>query len=893
MPQGPFTFTPYSLPLIASAAITLGLGVYALWRRRIAGVGTFALCMLGVVEWSLAYALVLSGTSLETKMLWYKAEYFGVAAIPTCWLLFALKYTRRARWLTPRFRLIMALEPLAILAIVWTNPLHGLMWPTVALDGLAEPGVIDLTFGPAYWANTLYSYALVLTGTTLLALHLVKAGHFFGRQAGALAVASVIPVIGSAIYSMGLTGKIDPAPFTFTITGAALFWGFLRYGLLDVVPVARGAVFDAMSDGVLILDGSGRVVDLNQAASQLLDVNSTRAIGQPFESLLPTVGQVEREHTTELTLDEAHGSRRLEVQFSGLRQGASELAGQLVVLRDVSALRLSEERFRAQYRNLPVPTYSWQCRADALILVDYNTAAELSTNGRVADMLGRRSDEMYQNRPDIQADLQRCLREQRSIRREMAYHFGAVERLLDVTYAYVPPDLVMVHAEDITERKRAEAMLTHQALHDGLTGLPNRHLLSERLQHAVATRADSGDGLALLLLDLDRFKEVNDTLGHNVGDVLLMEVAHKLRTALPEPATVARLGGDEFALLLPVANQATAVEVARTTLAALAEPIAIEGSLLEVGGSIGIALAPDHGDDPETLLRRADVAMYLAKRTNRGYAVYTLDEDVHRPDQLALVAELRRAIEHGGLELHYQPKVDLRSGRMVGTEALLRWAHPQHGWIAPTHFVALAERTGLITALSHWVLGAALRQQRAWRDAGLVLPVAINLSMHDLHDTALPDLVASMLAEAGLPASALEVEITESTLMHDPERTMMALRRLRDLGVRIAVDDFGTGYSSLAYLKELPIQELKIDRSFVQDVCAGGSDLAIVESIIDLAHKLGLSVVAEGVEDDETRIELARLGCDRAQGFHFGRPVAADQLASSHWAAATPSTLAA
>jgi EAL domain-containing protein (putative c-di-GMP-specific phosphodiesterase class I) len=222
---------------------------------------------------------------------------------------------------------------------------------------------------------------------------------------------------------------------------------------------------------------------------------------------------------------------------------------------------------------------------------------------------------------------------------------------------------------------------------------------------------------------------------------------------------------------------------------------------------------------------------------------------------------------------------------MVGTEALLRWAHPQHGWIPPAHFVALAERTGLITSLSQWVLGAALRQQRTWRDAGLALPVAVNLSMHDLHDTALPDLVASMLVDAGLPASALEVEITESTLMNDPERTMIALRRLRDLGVRIAVDDFGTGYSSLAYLKDLPIQELKIDRSFVQDVCAGGSDLAIVESIIDLAHKLGLTVVAEGVEDEETRTELARLDCDRAQGFHFGRPMSADQLASSHWAA--------
>jgi diguanylate cyclase (GGDEF)-like protein len=255
-------------------------------------------------------------------------------------------------------------------------------------------------------------------------------------------------------------------------------------------------------------------------------------------------------------------------------------------------------------------------------------------------------------------------------------------------------------------------MLTHQALHDGLTGLPNRHLLSERMQAALGAEYPAERRLALLLLDLDRFKEVNDTLGHNVGDVLLMEVAHKLRVTLPEPATVARLGGDEFAMFLPGADEAAAVDSARTTLARLAQPIAIEGSLLEVGGSIGIALAPEHGADPETLLRRADVAMYLAKRTGGGYAVYTPDQDANRPDQLALVAELRRAIEHDGLELHYQPKVDLRSGAMVGVEALLRWAHPQRGGLPPTEFVALAERTGLITSLSRWVLRAALRQQQ-------------------------------------------------------------------------------------------------------------------------------------------------------------------------------------
>jgi diguanylate cyclase (GGDEF)-like protein/PAS domain S-box-containing protein len=881
-----FTYTPYALPLVASAAITLGLGLYAVWRRRIAGAGIFALVMLGVAEWSLAYALVLAGADLETKMFWYQVEYVGVAFIPTGWLIFALRHSRWQRWLRWRALLPLAVEPCVILAIVWTNGQHGLMWPSVVLDGPGQPSVLDLGFGPAYWINTLYSYALVLSGTSIIAVRLMRGGRLFRRQAAALAIASVAPVIGSAVYSLGLSGRLDPAPFTFTITGAALFWGFLRYGLLDVVPVARGAVFEAMRDGVLVLDGGGRIVDLNHAAARLFGLPAARCIGQPVVSLLPTVDVTERDLRTEINLPQADGDRRVDVQVSALRQPDGELAGQLVVLRDVSALRLSEERFRAQYQNLPVPTYSWQHRAGAFVLVDYNAAAAAATRGTIAGARGRRVDELYEHRPDIVADLARCMHEQGTFRREMPLELQGSERLVDVTYAFVPPDLVTVHAEDITERKRTEAMLTHQALHDGLTQLPNRHLLSDRLHTALGQPSASGAGPALLLLDLDRFKDVNDTLGHSVGDVLLMEVAHRLRSSMPHEATVARLGGDEFAVLLPGTDESAAIEIARSTLVALAAPIEIEGSQLDVGGSIGIACAPGHGADPETLLRRADVAMYVAKRAGGGHSVYSLSQDAHRPDRLALVAELRSAIENGELELHYQPKINLRTGRMVGTEGLLRWTHPQRGLIPPAEFVSLAEHTGLITSLSRWVLGAALRQQQVWRASGLVLPVAVNLSMHDLHDRSLPELVAELLNTAGLPASALEIEITESTLMADSDRARAALSRLRELGVRIAVDDFGTGYSSLAYLKELPVQELKIDRSFVRDVRVGGSDLAIIESIVDLAHKLGLKVVAEGVEDAATRSELARLGCDQAQGYYFGRPMPAAQLAASPWSAA-------
>jgi diguanylate cyclase (GGDEF)-like protein len=873
-----FAFTPFAVPLVASAAITLGLGLYTLLGRRIAGAGTFGLVMFGVVEWSLAYALVLCGIDVETKTFWYQFEYFGVATIPTGWFIFALRYTRVRRWLRPRIWLLLAIQPCLILAAVWTNGLHGLMWPTMYVEQVGSLSVLDVTFGPVYWFNLVYSYALVMGGTIILGIRLLRAGHLYSRQAAALGLATVAPLIGSAVYSLGLTGHFDPAPFTFTITGGALFWGFLRFGLLDVVPVARGAVFEAMSDGLLVLDGHGRIVDLNRAAAALLKVAAADAVGVRADVLLGGIlGTDLTEQHRELSVGQGDGTRRLDVQVSAVRQGQGELVGHLVVLRDVSALHLSEKRFRAQFRNLPIPTYSWQHQAGTFVLVDFNIAAEARTNGRVNKLLGSRVDELYIDRPQIRADFARCLSEQISFQREMP-SASDPERMMNLTYTFVPPDLITVHAEDITERKRAEMMLTHQARHDALTDLPNRYLLSERLHSALDSHAPRGGSMALLLLDLDRFKDVNDTLGHSVGDRLLTQVAQKLRLAVPAHATVARLGGDEFAVLLPGADETDAVAVARAVLGALARPIDIEGSILDVGGSIGIALAPDHGADAETLMRRADVAMYVAKRSGQGYAVYTSDEDAHRPDRLALVAELRGAIEQGDLQLHYQPKIELVTGRIVGMEGLLRWNHPLRGPIPPQEFVALAERTGLITSLSRWVLGAALRQQGLWRADGLFMPVAVNLSMHDLHDSGLPDLVSQLLDQAGLPASVLEVEITESTLMADPERARTALTRLRDLGVRIAVDDFGTGYSSLAYLKELPVNELKIDRSFVRDVCAGGADLAIVESIVDLAHKLGLTVVAEGIEDAATRDVLARLGCDQAQGYYFARPMPADQI---------------
>ncbi|GAC1316867.1 MAG: hypothetical protein NVSMB2_10020 [Chloroflexota bacterium] len=430
---------------------------------------------------------------------------------------------------------------------------------------------------------------------------------------------------------------------------------------------------------------------------------------------------------------------------------------------------------------------------------------------------------------------------------------------------------------ELSERRRVEAALAYQASHDALTGLPNRVLLYERLDEALARARGQGGSVALLLMDLDRFKEINDTMGHQVGDKLLQRVGQRLRDAVRETDTVARLGGDEFAVLLPSTGCEGAVTVAQTVVAALVEDHDLGDETVDIGASIGLACFPD-APNSTTLLRHADVAMYAAKREGGGVQVYAKDQEDNTRARLGIARELREALVRGELVLYYQPKIDFRTGQVSGVEALARWRHPSRGLVAPDVFIPVAEQTGLIVPLTAWVLAEALRQERAWLDAGLDLYVAVNLSARNLQDRGLVGAVAARLVETNVPPHRLQLEITESMLMADPQRARQVLSELRRMGVAIAIDDFGTGYSSLAYLKELPVDVLKIDRSFVKDMCSNHQDAAIVRSTIELAHNLGLNVVAEGVEDGSISSLLERLGCDRAQGFHYSRPLPPAQL---------------
>jgi diguanylate cyclase (GGDEF)-like protein len=429
------------------------------------------------------------------------------------------------------------------------------------------------------------------------------------------------------------------------------------------------------------------------------------------------------------------------------------------------------------------------------------------------------------------------------------------------------------------ERNQAQEWLKYLARYDPLTDLPNRNLLYERLEEEIISHRRDRKSLALMLMDLDAFKEINDTMGHQAGDLLLQEVGRRLQGTLRKHDTVARLGGDEFGVLLTGVTEDSASFAAGKLLKALERPFVIGDLTVDVRASIGIVFFPKHGDDRDTLLRRADVAMYLAKQSANSYVIYSPERDSYSPERLGLMAELHRAIDQKQLFLVYQPKIDLVTGTTIGVEALVRWQHPKLGLIPPDQFIPMAERTGFIKLLTMWGLQTALDQSRTWLKQEFRVPVSVNLSARILHDGHFHDRVAELLDSHGIGAEQLELEITESVIMADPAHALDILTRISRMGVALSIDDFGTGYSSLAYLKKLPVNAVKIDKSFVIQMTADQNDAQIVRSTIDLAHNLGLKVIAEGVENREVWDRLLELGCDEAQGYYMSRPLPAADMA--------------
>src|SRR3989440_1740091 len=728
-----------------------------------------------------------------------------------------------------------------------------------------------------------------------------------GRPVGAMAILPHEP------------RRFDDADLRLLSLLAAQVAPSLEAGRLDVDLAASEqrfrSLYGTVACGVLVLSASGVVLQVNPAGEQILGLSTEAMRGKTPDELWrayredgsemastdrlgPTVlrsgrpvhGYIQK---TVLSNDRTHWLLIDAIPVFDAEGKAVQVVASFVDItqrkRVEEALRESEERFRAVFDRAAL----------GIARIDLSGRI-IEANPALVQMLGYTAEELTHNplatyiHPDHLRDgqLPELGELAEGARHELQQELRYVHKSGGIVWCNAiaslvrgpsnEPLFVIVMAENISARKAQERILEHQALHDALTDLPNRTLLYDRLQQAILIGKREQHPLALLVMDLDRFKEINDTFGHHAGDDVVRQLAQRLRVHLRESDTVSRLGGDEFAVILPgVRDEAGATLTAGRLLEALTQPLTIEGEQLEMRASLGIGLFPRHGEDADTLLRHGDAAMYQAKRSGAGTAIYEPELGGDNPHDLTLTFELRRAIDEGGLLLHYQPVLDCRSGEMIGVEALVRWQHPRHGLIGPDRFIAIAEQSRLIRPLGRRVLEAAVAQQELWWRQGLKLRMAVNLSLRNLQDPELIPCVTRILEQHAVPAEWLTLEITESTLMADADETLKVLSPLKAMGVRVAIDDFGTGFSSLTYLKRLPIDELKIDKSFVIEMPSKPKDSLIVRSTIDLAHALGLVAVAEGVEQQQAWEMLLAHGCDMAQGYYFSRPVKADEV--MHW----------
>ena len=579
---------------------------------------------------------------------------------------------------------------------------------------------------------------------------------------------------------------------------------------------------------------------------------------------------------------------------------ATAAGGTVSIVLALLATRLARLHLRELFPGLlPMAGGTLLDDLDDAVLVLDRRGRVLGANPAAEDLLGRRSSAMV---GAAAAELlpgmatgeptpgEPSAPQARSAREITLAHSSGAARTIDVVASRLRSGgrgtAQVLVLRDITERRRWEEALRHQALHDELTGLPNRVLLRERAEALLALSRRRGEKLALLVVDLDRFKEVNDTFGHESGDELLRVIAERLRAGLRDSDVVARLGGDEFAVVLPGTDAATAVRVAQSLRAAVVAALHLRGYVVAVSASIVAAVAPDDGCDVGTLLQRADVALYLAKDDSTGSALYDARRDPNSAARLTLVGELRTAIEQGDLCLHYQPLLDLPGGSSSRVEALVRWPHPRRGLLPAVSFMTLAEQSGLMADLTNWVLESAMRQHHDWARAGLGIAIAANLSAMDLHSETLVDRVARLLRRSEVPPSSLVLEVTEASMLLDPRGAARTLEDLRALGTRVVIDAFGVGRSSLSYVKTIPACELKIDRSLVGDMLRHSSDAALVKAAVGLGHDLGFAVTAGGVEAREQLQMVTDLGCDHAQGYHVAEPLppraAADWLRAHH-----------
>jgi len=661
------------------------------------------------------------------------------------------------------------------------------------------------------------------------------------------------------------------------------------------------AIVASLPTGLMVLDGALYIQSMNRAFCDIVGLaDEAQMRGQDFGAVIPKsairelAASLLAEGETRQGIGVDLGDKHLRVAMAAivLAEGEQRL---LVMAEDVT----EEQRLRDEARH-NAARYREQASLldkarDAIIVrgIDgrvlfWNKGAQRLYGWSSDEVLGQRIDHwLYRDGPAASAAVVKITLAAGEWSGEIAQRRKDGALLTVEGYWTLVrdeeerPKAFLVINTDITQRKASDEKIRNLALYDTLTGLANRTLLTDRMASALERATQADDPLAVLFLDLNRFKEINDTQGHGVGDQVLVKVARRFQAALREEEVLARLAGDEFVVVAERADAAVAARIAVRLVDAMQDPVATHGQTFPVGLSIGIATFPRDGACMDDLLKRADIAMYRAKAAGGGFMFYQPEMSVGLLERIELAKDLSRALAEGALELHFQPQVDLTSGRAIGAEALLRWRDPQRGWVSPGVFIPIAESRGMICALGRWVLGEACRQMRAWVDAGLRFPgrLWINLAAQQLEEADLVSSIRGITGAAGIAPACLALELTESGLMADVEGSIRTMATLREDGFAIAIDDFGTGYSSLAYLKRLPADKLKIDMSFVRDMLTDRHDYTIVTTIIGMARNLGLEVIAEGVEEGAQAQALRSLGCGEAQGYYFGRPVPAEVFA--------------
>ncbi len=687
--------------------------------------------------------------------------------------------------------------------------------------------------------------------------------------------------------------------------GAPFLWAFIVRPLrrTAVAAVFREEVLlRQMVDGVITFGEDGMIRSLNPAAERMFGYRDAEAAGMAIDCLLSADGGYFR---FAAQASGGQGTRQLAYELEGIRRDGSRFVADLSVsrivfegrravigiVRDITARKRDEQNLlvfkRAIESSVNGITITDAVNGENLIIY-VNPAFERMTGYAGHEVLGKNPRFLRGNDRD-QVELRKlamALEERREGYFVLRNYRKDGSQFMNELYVAPVRDRdgavtnYIGIMNDISDQRRYEEQLVYQANHDPLTGLPNRNLLQDRLGQALALESSRRrNPIGVMFLDLDNFKKINDTLGHTVGDMLLKAVANRLRNCVRGGDTVSRLGGDEYILILPnVKEMHDVTTVAKKLIGLFSTPFLLMGHELYITASIGIALFPSDGDTVDALLKNADAAMYHAKEQGKNnYQFYSEEMNTRVFERMALETSLHRVIRQQEFLLYYQPRVDLRTGRISGVEALVRWNHPEMGLVSPARFIPLAEETGLIVPIGEWVLRTACAQNKAWQEAGLPpLRMAVNLSARQFRQENLIQMVADVLAETGLDPRWLELELTESLLMERAEQSVSILRSLADMGIDIAVDDFGTGYSSLGYLKRFPITNLKIDQSFIRDIASDPDDAILVRTIITMAHGLGMKTVGEGVESLEQVDFLCRHGCEEVQGYYFSRPLTAE-----------------